>query len=57
MWTIQTRRMCAENPRETRRALMAAAVFTACRQNDAARSHEEISCTIPGQYCVALCKA
>jgi transcription initiation factor TFIIB len=28
---------------ETRRALMAAAVFTACRENDAARSHEEIA--------------
>lgn len=28
---------------ETRRALMAAAMFTACRQNDATRSHEEIA--------------
>jgi transcription initiation factor TFIIIB Brf1 subunit/transcription initiation factor TFIIB len=28
---------------ETRRALMAAALFTACRQNDATRSHEEIA--------------
>jgi transcription initiation factor TFIIB len=28
---------------ETRRALMAAAVFTACRQNEATRSHEEIA--------------
>lgn len=28
---------------ETRRALMAAAVFTACRQNQATRSHEEIA--------------
>ena len=28
---------------ETRRALMAAAVFTACRQNNATRSHEEIA--------------
>ena len=41
---------------ETRRALMAAAVFTACRQNDATRSHEEIA----GLFHVsirALCKA
>ncbi len=41
---------------ETRRALMAAAVFTACRQNDATRSHEEIA----GMFHVsirALCKA
>lgn len=28
---------------ETRRALMAGAVFTACRKNDATRSHEEIA--------------
>lgn len=28
---------------ETRRALMAGAVFTACRNNDATRSHEEIA--------------
>lgn len=28
---------------ETRRALMAAAVFTACRQNNATRSHDEIA--------------
>jgi transcription initiation factor TFIIB len=28
---------------ETRRALMAAAVFTACRENEATRSHEEIA--------------
>ena len=28
---------------ETRRALMAAAVFTACRDNDATRSHEELA--------------
>jgi len=28
---------------ETRRALMAAAVFTSCRQNNATRSHEEIA--------------
>ena len=28
---------------ETRRALMAAAVFIACRKNDATRSHEEIA--------------
>jgi transcription initiation factor TFIIB len=41
---------------ETRRALMAGAVFTACRQNDASRSHEEIA----GLFHVsirALCKA
>jgi transcription initiation factor TFIIB len=28
---------------ETRRALMAAAVFTACRQNNATRSHDEVA--------------
>jgi transcription initiation factor TFIIB len=28
---------------ETRRALMAASVFVACRQNDATRSHEEVA--------------
>lgn len=41
---------------ETRRALMAASVFTACRQNDATRSHEELA----GMFRVsirALCKA
>ncbi len=41
---------------ETRRAIMAAAVFTACRENDATRSHEEIA----GLFHVsirALCKA
>ena len=41
---------------ETRRALMAAAVFTACRQNDATRSHEEVA----GLFRVSirsLCKA
>jgi len=41
---------------ETRRALMAAAVFTACRQNEATRSHEEVA----GLFHVsirALCKA
>lgn len=41
---------------ETRRALMAAAVFTACRENDATRSHEEVA----GLFHVsirALCKA
>lgn len=41
---------------ETRRALMAAALFTSCRQNDATRSHEEIA----GIFHVSirsLCKA
>ncbi len=41
---------------ETRRALMAAAVFMACRQNEATRSHEEVA----GLFRVsirALCKA
>jgi len=41
---------------ETRRALMAASVFTACRQNNATRSHEEIA----GLFRVSirsLCKA
>jgi transcription initiation factor TFIIB len=41
---------------ETRRALMAASVFTACRRNDATRSHEELA----GMFRVsirALCKA
>ena len=41
---------------ETRRALMAAAVFTACRQNEATRSHAEVG----GLFHVsirALCKA
>lgn len=41
---------------ETRRALMAAAVFTACRENDAARSHEEISLLFHVSI-RALCKA
>jgi len=41
---------------ETRRALMAASVFMACRHNDATRSHEELA----GMFRVsirALCKA
>jgi len=41
---------------ETRRALMAAAVFTACRENNATRSHEEVA----DMFTVsirALCKA
>lgn len=41
---------------ETRRALMAAAVFTACRENDAARSHGEIA-TLFQVSIRALCKA
>lgn len=41
---------------ETRRALMAAAVFTACRRNDATRSHEEIA-DIFQVSIRALCKA
>lgn len=41
---------------ETRRALMAAAVFTACRQNDATRSHEEIARLFKVSI-RALCKA
>lgn len=41
---------------ETRRALMAASVFTACRENDAARSHEEIA-TLFSVSIRALCKA
>ena len=41
---------------ETRSALMAAAVFTACRENDAARSHEEIA-TLFRVSIRALCKA
>ena len=41
---------------ETRRALMAAAVFTACRQNDATRSHEECA-TLFHVSIRALCKA
>lgn len=41
---------------ETRRALMAAAVFTACRENDATRSHEEVADLF--QVSIrALCKA
>jgi transcription initiation factor TFIIIB Brf1 subunit/transcription initiation factor TFIIB len=41
---------------ETRRAMMAASVFTACRQHNATRTHEEVS----AMFCVsirALCKA
>jgi transcription initiation factor TFIIB len=41
---------------ETRRALMAASIFTACRQHDATRTHEEVA----GLFHVsirALCKA
>ena len=41
---------------ETRRALMAAAVFTACRQNDATRSHEELADMFRVSI-RALCKA
>lgn len=41
---------------ETRRALMAAAVFTACRENQAARSHEEVA-TLFNVSIRALCKA
>lgn len=41
---------------ETRRALMAGAVFTACRENNAARSHEEVA-TLFGVSIRALCKA
>jgi transcription initiation factor TFIIB len=41
---------------ETRRALMAAAVFTACRKNNATRSHEEIA-EIFQVSIRALCKA
>lgn len=41
---------------ETRRALMAAAVFTACRENNAARSHEEIALLFHVSI-RALCKA
>lgn len=41
---------------ETRRALMAAAVFMACRQNDATRSHEEIAHLFHVSI-RALCKA
>jgi transcription initiation factor TFIIB len=41
---------------ETRRALMAAAVFTACRQNDATRSHAEIASLFHVSI-RALCKA
>lgn len=41
---------------ETRRALMAAAVFTACRENQAARSHEEVS-VLFNVSIRALCKA
>lgn len=41
---------------ETRRALMAAAVFAACRENDATRSHEEIADLFRVSI-RALCKA
>lgn len=41
---------------ETRRALMAGAVFTACRENDATRAHEEIA-SIFRVSIRALCKA
>lgn len=41
---------------ETRRALMAASVFTACRQNNATRSHEEIA-ELFHVSIRALCKA
>jgi transcription initiation factor TFIIB len=41
---------------ETRRALMAAAVFTACRENNATRSHEEIADLFHVSI-RALCKA
>ena len=41
---------------ETRRALMAGAVFTACRQNNATRSHEEIA-NLFRVSIRALCKA
>jgi len=44
---------------ETRRALMAGALFTACRQNDATRSHEEIAGLFHvsiRSLCKALCK-
>jgi transcription initiation factor TFIIIB Brf1 subunit/transcription initiation factor TFIIB len=48
---------CAQKTRgETRRALMAASVFTACRQNDATRSHEEIAALFHVSI-RALCKA
>ena len=41
---------------ETRRAIMAAAVFTACRENDATRSHEEVASLFHVSI-RALCKA
>ena len=41
---------------ETRRALMAAAVFAACRRHDATRSHEEIATTFRVSI-RSLCKA
>lgn len=41
---------------ETRRALMAAVVFTACRKHDAIRSHEEVA-TLFGVSIRSLCKA
>lgn len=48
---------CAQKTRgETRRALMAASVFTACRQNDATRSHEEVAALFHVSI-RSLCKA
>lgn len=41
---------------ETRRALMAAVVFTACRKHNAIRSHEEVA-TLFGVSIRSLCKA
>jgi len=41
---------------ETRRALMAAAVFTSCRENNATRSHEEVA-SLFNVSIRALCKA
>lgn len=41
---------------ETRRALMAAAVFTACRENNATRSHEEVAAMFDVSI-RSLCKA
>jgi len=41
---------------ETRRALMAAAIFTSCRQHDATRTHEEVA-NLFHVSIRALCKA
>jgi transcription initiation factor TFIIIB Brf1 subunit/transcription initiation factor TFIIB len=41
---------------ETRRALMAAAIFTSCRQHDATRTHEEVAALFHVSI-RALCKA